>query len=316
MKLKNRTKIETPEVVYNLHVKDDHNYIVGNVVAANCHGVTGKVLKSLLEEHAGHIGFRIALTGTLQEDDTDLMTMRCILGNVLHTTLASELIDNGWLASLDIKQRCLVESFAKEYDDYLAIPLQEDDPPKLKIKAFVDSYLPDYDAERAFLSNRNIRNEFIADLIYGLSQKPKGNTFVMVKSVAQGKKLASIIEGSVFVYGADKSKIRKKIYDAFAENDNLVVISTFQLASTGLNIKRIFHLVMIDAGKSFTGVIQTIGRALRKAHDKEEVTVYDLYSNLKYSRRHAKKRKTFYEEQGYAVTDQPMDYMKLYADIE
>lgn len=289
--------------------------LFNSIIVDECHGVTGKVLKGLLEEHAGHIGFRIALTGTLQEDDTDLMTMRCILGTVLHTTLASELIDNGWLASLNIKQRCLVESFAKEYAEYLDTPLKEGQK-RLKLKQFIDSYLPDYEAERAFLGNRRIRNEFIADLIYGLSIKPKGNTFVMVKNVAQGKKLASMIEGAVFVYGADKSKVRKKIYDAFAENDNLVVISTYQLASTGLNIKRMFHMVMIDAGKSFTSVIQTIGRSLRKAHDKEEVTVYDLYSNIKYSRRHAKKRKEFYEEQGYAVTDQPMDYMKLYNEIE
>ena len=62
----------------------------------------------------------------------------------------------------------------------------------------------------------------------------------------------------------------------FAEHNDVVVVSTFQLASTGLNIKRIFNLFLVDAGKSFIQIIQSIGRGLRKAKDKDRVRVYDV----------------------------------------
>ena len=116
----------------------------------------------------------------------------------------------------------------------------------------------------------------------------------------------------MFVYGQDKSSVRKQIYKMFDEHDNIVVISTFQLASTGLNIKRIFNLVFVDAGKSFTKIIQAIGRGLRKARDKDFVNVYDFYSNLKYSKRHASTRKSFYKEQNYKFTVKEVDYEAYY----
>lgn len=283
-----------------------------SLILDECHLVTGKVIQSLLEEHANHISFRIALTGTLHKDECDRMTMRCQLGDVLYTVPAKTLIDKGWLAKLKIIMVTLKETLESEYKVYLAKP----GTVKVAFKEFAKAFMPDYDSERAFLSGKEVRNEFIADLVYSLSQRPKGNTFVLVKNVAHGKALSAMIPGSVFVYGKDKSTVRKKIYEAFDKNDNLVVLSTYQLASTGLNIKRIFHLVMVDAGKNFTGVIQTIGRALRKAHDKDAVEVYDLHSNLKFARRHANERKGFYAESEYETVQTVLDYEQKYKQID
>jgi superfamily II DNA or RNA helicase len=92
---------------------------------------------------------------------------------------------------------------------------------------------------------------------------------------------------------------RKKIYQQFKDNDTLVVIATVQIASTGLDIKRIFNLIFIDVGKSFVRTIQTIGRGLRKAHDKDSVHVTDICSDLKYSKRHSTERVKFYKEAQY-----------------
>jgi superfamily II DNA or RNA helicase len=105
--------------------------------------------------------------------------------------------------------------------------------------------------------------------------------------------------GSVFLYGKDKTKERRKIYDLFKTHDNLIVIATVKIAGTGLDIKRIFNLMFIDGGKSFIRIIQAIGRGLRKAPDKESVDVTDICSDLKYGRRHLRDRIKFYNEAKY-----------------
>ena len=58
-------------------------------------------------------------------------------------------------------------------------------------------------------------------------------------------------------------------------------------------------MVLIEPGKSFVRVIQSIGRGIRKAEDKDYPHVVDITSNPKYSKRHLTKRKAFYKEQGF-----------------
>lgn len=90
----------------------------------------------------------------------------------------------------------------------------------------------------------------------------------------------------------------------------MVVVSTFQLASTGLNIKRIFNLFLIDAGKSFIQIIQSIGRGLRKAKDKDTVNVWDVCGDLKFGQKHLKEREKYYDEQKYGFDKVLVEYTK------
>lgn len=280
------------------------------VLVDECHGVTGKVLQDILNVHGAHIPVRIGMTGTLPKEPSDLMAIKVCLGQVLYEVKARELMDKGWLASLKLRMYCLKENFAE-----LWLKFQQEKPEEaaeMTEKEFIDGFLPDYEAEGEYLKKQKLRTTFIADLVENLRNQEKGNTFVLVRSIPFGKALAKMIDNAVFVYGADKTAVRKQIYKTFDEHDNVVVISTFQLASTGLNIKRIFNLVFVDAGKSFTKIIQAIGRGLRKAKDKDSVNVYDIYSNLKYAKRHATQRKSFYKEQKYPFTEKSIDYEAHY----
>jgi superfamily II DNA or RNA helicase len=58
---------------------------------------------------------------------------------------------------------------------------------------------------------------------------------------------------------------------------------------------------MVDAGKSFIKCIQSIGRGLRKAQDKERVHLVDVHSSLKWSRKHFRERKKYYTQAEYPV---------------
>ena len=65
---------------------------------------------------------------------------------------------------------------------------------------------------------------------------------------------------------------------------------------------------MIEAGKSYVKVIQSIGRGIRKAKDKDHVEIWDFTGSLKYSKRHLTKRKNFYKRVQYPFTIAKVNY--------
>jgi len=71
--------------------------------------------------------------------------------------------------------------------------------------------------------------------------------------------------------------------------------------------------VLIEPGKSFIRVIQSIGRGLRKAEDKDFVNIYDFCSAAKFSKRHLTERKKFYNKAQYPFKITKMDWR---ADIK
>ena len=107
------------------------------------------------------------------------------------------------------------------------------------------------------------------------------------------------IPEAVFVAGEMKLADRKEEYDEIKTSDGKVIIATYGVAAVGINIPRIFNLVLIEPGKSFVRVIQSIGRGIRKAEDKDFVQIWDITSTCKYAKRHLTERKKFYREAKY-----------------
>lgn len=296
---------------YSGEVKDlDHKHIVSTwqslknnptiihsfdvIIVDECHGLKGNVLSKLLNEHGKNIPYRFGVTGTLPKEKTDALAVRVALGDVVYTIPAHELIEKGYLANLHIDIFQLQVDLKKQYQEYL-----EEGNEKITYTQFKDAYFPEWTAEKNFLQSEPTRLQWIADYIQVKRDLGKGNVFCLVNGVKFGKKLASMIEGAIFVHGQDKMSARNEVYDLFKENDNIVVIATIHIASTGLDIKRIFNLIYIDVGKSFIRTIQSIGRGLRKAHDKDSVHVTDICSDLKYSKRHLRERINYYKEAKY-----------------
>jgi superfamily II DNA or RNA helicase len=165
-----------------------------------------------------------------------------------------------------------------------------------------DPDLPDYASERAYLTHHDDRNEALAAAIMEYRDK-YGNTMVLVntQSLAQGRAIANLIPGSVYLDGSSKSELRQEQYKQYADRDDMIVIASAGIASTGISIDRIFCLILLDPGKSFVKCIQAVGRGLRKKGDKFKVFVVDMYSKLKYGKKHWKERQGFYKEAGYPM---------------
>jgi len=281
------------------------------ILVDECHGSQAPVLKELLTEHATSAYIRIGLTGTLPKEEINQLNIKISLGDEVYHIPSSDLIESGWLASLKIYGIKLIEDMHDKWEDFNNSAKEED---KLSYKKFKSTYFPDYTAEKKFLKSKVARMKYIAGLIQDQRSKEKGNCLVLVNGVEFGKNLCKLIPNAYFVHGPDKREIRKQIYDLFKEHDDIVVVATSQVASTGLNIKRIFNLFLVDANKSFIQIIQSVGRGLRKAHDKDSVNVFDVHSDLKYSKRHYNNRIKYYIEHKYPYVEVKVEYEKVSFD--
>jgi superfamily II DNA or RNA helicase len=159
----------------------------------------------------------------------------------------------------------------------------------------------DYQSELKYLTETEKRLDYVSSLIKSVNET--GNTLVLVDRIATGKLLVDRLgDKSVFVNGSTKAKDRKDEYDEVANVDDKIIVATYGVAAVGINIPRIFNLVLVEPGKSFVRVIQSIGRGIRKAEDKDFVQIWDITSTCKFAKRHLTKRKVFYKEANYPFT--------------
>jgi superfamily II DNA or RNA helicase len=146
----------------------------------------------------------------------------------------------------------------------------------------------------------------MGEMIHAISLE--GNTLVLVDRIAAGLALVERLPGAVFVNGDTKSDKRKAEYDEVATSDKKIIVATYGVAAVGINIPRIFNLVLIEPGKSFVRVIQSIGRGIRKAEDKDFVQIWDITSSCRFAKRHLTARKAFYKEANYPFSVEKISY--------
>jgi superfamily II DNA or RNA helicase len=253
------------------------------VMVDEVHMAKADALKTLLTGVFAHVPIRWGLTGTIPKEDYEKVSIFCSLGTVVGKLSAAELQEAGHLANCHVNIVQLQDS--AEYTDY--------------------------QSELKYLVTNTARLAYLARLIDSI--KEGGNTLILVDRIETGKilqaelsTLFSLIQGDrpdvAFVSGATKAGDRKDEYDEIATSTNKIIIATYGVAAVGINIPRIFNLVLVEPGKSFVRVIQSIGRGIRKAEDKDFVQIWDITSTCKFAKRHLTKRKQFYKEAAYPFT--------------
>lgn len=269
------------------------------VIVDECHGLKGNILNKILTEHAVSISHRFGVTGTLPKDPSDLMAVHIAVGMVKYQIEAKVLQSRKVLSTIQINVLQLEEDLTKEYKEFCESELVDIKPPSYSV--FKDNYFGDYSAEKSHTQRKEVRINWIADLIQTKRDSNKGNVLCLVDNISFGRKIAELVPNAIFVNGQDvkSPEKRKEIYDMFEVNNDLVVLATVHIAGTGLSINRIFNLITVDVGKSFIRVIQGIGRGLRKSHDKDHVTFTDICSDLKYGKKHLANRINYYKDAEY-----------------
>ena len=280
MKLIKRIEINKPEVVYNLHIKNDHNYVAQGAVVSNCHMAKADVLKNLLTQNLCNAPIRWGLTGTVPKEAFEYESIFASIGPVVGGIKAHELQERGVLSNCHVNIVQLI------------------DLPEFR----------DYASEVSYLVTNKDRVKYLGNLIKDISDS--GNTLVLVNRIDTGNMLVEELPDSVFISGKVKSTVRKTEYDEVKVSNDKIIIATYGVAAVGLNIPRIFNLVLIEPGKSFTRVIQSIGRGIRKAQDKDFVNIWDITSTCKFAKRHLTARKKFFKDAKYPYTIEKVDWKK------
>ena len=249
------------------------------VMVDEVHMAKADALKTLLTTVMSRIPIRWGLTGTVPKEPFEFQALRCSLGLVINQLSASELQDRGVLAQCHVNIVQLIDH----------------------------AEFSNYQSELKFLLENSKRLETVAKLIAQVNLT--GNTLVLVDRVAAGHSLVELLgDQAVFVSGATKGTKRDEEYNEVATSTDKIIVATYGVAAVGINIPRIFNLVLVEPGKSFVRVIQSIGRGIRKAEDKDHVQIWDVTSTCKFAKRHLTKRKVFYKEANYQFTQEKLEW--------
>ena len=248
------------------------------VIVDEVHMAKADALKTLLTGVMSRIPLRWGLTGTIPKEKFESVSLLVSLGPVISKLSASELQSQGVLAQCHVN--------IVQLEDH--------------------AEFTNYQSELKYLLEEPARLKTIADLVRQVNAT--GNTLVLVDRIAAGQALVEQLQDAVFVSGATKAKDRQDEYDEVAVADGKIIVATYGVAAVGINIPRIFNLVLVEPGKSFVRVIQSIGRGIRKAEDKDHVQIWDVTSTCRFAKRHLTKRKTFYREANYPFTQEKLSW--------
>jgi len=250
------------------------------VIVDEVHMAKADALKTLLTSVMSRVPIRWGLTGTIPKEKFESQALLVSLGPVISKLSASELQDRGVLAQCHVNIVQLQDHV--EYSNY--------------------------QSELKYLLEESGRLDTMAKLIAQVNET--GNTLVLVDRISAGQALVERLgDRAVFVSGATKAKDRQDEYDEVAESTDKIIVATYGVAAVGINIPRIFNLVLVEPGKSFVRVIQSIGRGIRKAEDKDHVQIWDVTSTCKFAKRHLTKRKAFYKEANYPFSQEKLEWM-------
>ena len=271
--------ITTWQSIYKLDRQFFVDYDV--VIGDEAHLFKSKSLISIMTK-LEHAKYRFGFTGTLDGTQTHKWVLEGVFGPSYKVTRTAELMESGHLAKLDIQ--CIVLKH----------------PPQ-KFEVFED--------EVQYLIGHDQRNTFIKNLVLDL----KGNSLVLFQRVeAHGKPLYDLINESVvgdrkvfFVHGGVDTQEREEVRYIVDTEENAVIVASYGVFSTGINIRNLHNVVFASPSKSRIRNLQSIGRVLRRGKDKTKAMLYDISddcthnSQKNYTLNHLIERIKIYNEEKF-----------------
>ena len=251
--------ITTWQSIYKLDRKFFEQF--GVVIGDEAHLFKSKSLISIMSK-LHHAKYRFGFTGTLDGTQTHKWVLEGLFGPSYKVTKTAELMKTGHVSQLDIN--CIVLKH----------------PPQ-KFEVFED--------EVQFIITHDRRNNFIKNLV----SKLDGNTLVLFSRIeAHGEPLFNLINNNVsegrkvfFVHGGVDTEERERIRAITESEKDAVIVASYGVFSTGINIKNLHNVIFASPSKSRIRNLQSIGRVLRKGKDKDKATLYDIADDCTYNSR-------------------------------
>jgi len=181
MKINKIEKIKYDGDVYNLRIKDNHNYFADGLCVSNCHQAKAKTYINILENTFGHAYSRFGVSGTTPPDDTcEILTIQSVLGPKITEVTADELKKKGIITPMEIKV-VLMNHEDSEFHERLKIIRKGGDG-----KAA-------FDFEKMYIHQSDKRLEFIKKLV----QKCDNNTLLLFHTIENGQKIFNKLSAEI-----------------------------------------------------------------------------------------------------------------------
>lgn len=225
------------------------------------HNFKAKSLTTIMEKMA-NTRYRIGTTGTIDNKNAHKLVLEGVFGPVYKVTTTKELMDNKQVAALKIK--CLL--------------LKYDQDTRKLLKGAT------YQNEMNYIVQHEKRNKFIRNLAVSC----EGNTLLLFQYVEKhGKVLHDMIQSKVgqsrkvyFIYGGTDVEAREEARKITDENDDVIIIASYGVFSTGINIPSIENVIFASPSKSKIRNLQSIGRGLRLKNGKTHCSLFDIADDL------------------------------------
>lgn len=280
--------ISTWQSIYKEDAKWFNNFDA--IMVDEVHQAQANSIRGIMEK-AVNVSYRIGLTGTLSEAKTHELVINGLFGKIHRVITTSELIDMGAIS--DIKIKCIL--------------LKYQDKAECKLVKGAD-----YHGEIDYICGHEKRNK----LLTKIAVNSKGNTLVLFNFVEKHGKVIydSIIEALgenstrkvFFIHGGVEGAERDEMRAIVEKEEDAIIVASYGTLSTGTNIRRLHNIIAASPTKSMIRLLQSIGRGLRKADDKEDfqwIDVVDDFSGgtkkINYAYAHFIKRLQIYTEQQF-----------------
>jgi superfamily II DNA or RNA helicase len=245
MKIKKITEIEYKGDVYNLRIKDNHNYFAEDICVSNCHMAKAKTITTILTKTFGTAYSRFGVSGTFPPDDScEILTIQSVLGPKITEVSASELKEKGIITPMSIKT-VLMNHQDKDYGEKIGI---------IKRGGMGKEAL---DLEKKFIHQSEKRLNFIKKII----DKCDKNTLVLFHSIEYGQqilnKLRTEISDKDFFYidGEVRNKEREEIKKFMEETKQNVEYTILNFGDYEIEVRSNFKILLSNGNQKLASDI-------------------------------------------------------------
>lgn len=210
---------------------------------------------------------RFGFTGTLPEEKSDMWKILGTFGPIIYEKSSKELRDSKYLSDVTVRMIRLNHKYRAS----------------------------GYKNELQYIQSDDNRNGFIKKIVTKLDK----NILILVNRLEHGDILSDMLNlpdrETYFVHGDIPVEERSEIIQKMEKQDNIICVAMASIFAVGVNINNLPYVMFVAGGKSFTRVVQSIGRGLRLHKNKMMLVIFDIFDNWKYSSAHADRRKLFYD---------------------
>jgi superfamily II DNA or RNA helicase len=253
--------VSTWQSIYKLPA--DHFDSIGALIVDECHQAESKSLLDI-QQNCRHAVYRIGLSGTVPYSEyAGYFNLVGLFGKFEEYLTYAEAFERGYISPMDMNVMFL---------DY----------PEADRQTIFENK-KDYQFEVDFVCSNNRRNIYLMNL---LKTFDKNTLMLFTKIESHGRILYDLIRQHLkkpvyYIDGSTKDTEREEIRKKMEVETDVILLASYGVFSTGVNVKNIHNVVFASAYRSEVKTFQSIGRGLRTL-DNKNLQVYDIVDVLAY----------------------------------